>query len=53
MMEPNAALYNDLTRVLVKREDIAEAVYALCGGALPYVTGQSIDVDGGFHIRRL
>ena len=34
-------------------EDIAEAVYALCGGALPYVTGQSIDVDGGFHIRRL
>ena len=34
-------------------EDIADAVYALCSGALPYVTGQSIDVDGGFHIRRL
>jgi len=34
-------------------EDIAAAVYALCSGALPYVTGQSIDVDGGFHIRRL
>lgn len=34
-------------------EDIAAAVLALCGGALPYVTGQSIDVDGGFHIRRL
>ncbi len=36
-----------------KPEDIAEAVFTLCSGALPYVTGQSIDVDGGFHIRRL
>lgn len=36
-----------------KPEDIADAVFALCSGALPYVTGQSIDVDGGFHIRRL
>lgn len=34
-------------------EDVASAVYALCSGALPYVTGQSIDVDGGFHIQRL
>ncbi len=34
-------------------EDIAAAVYALASGSLPYVTGQSIDVDGGFHIRRL
>lgn len=34
-------------------EDIAAAVYALCSGNLPYVTGQSVDVDGGFHIRRL
>lgn len=34
-------------------EDIAQAVWALCSGELPYVTGQSIDVDGGFHIRRL
>lgn len=34
-------------------EDVAEAVWALCSGALPYVTGQSLDVDGGFHIRRL
>ena len=36
-----------------KPEDIAKAVWALCSGDLPYVTGQSIDVDGGFHIRRL
>ncbi len=36
-----------------KPEDIAAAVYALASGNLPYVTGQSIDVDGGFHIRRL
>ncbi len=34
-------------------EDIANAVWTLCSGALPYVTGQAIDVDGGFHIRRL
>lgn len=34
-------------------EDVASAVMALCNGSLPYVTGQSIDVDGGFHIRRL
>lgn len=34
-------------------EDISEAVYSLVNGSLPYVTGQSIDVDGGFHIRRL
>lgn len=29
MMETNAALYNDLTKVLVKREEIAEAVKKL------------------------
>ena len=34
-------------------EDVAKAIFALCSGALPYVTGQSVDVDGGFHIRKL
>lgn len=34
-------------------EDVAKAVYALCSGDLPYVTGQSVHVDGGFQIRRL
>ncbi len=34
-------------------EDVAKAVVALCDGTLAYTTGQSIDVDGGFHIRRL
>lgn len=34
-------------------EDVAAAVWALVSGALPYVTGQSLDVDGGFHMRRL
>jgi len=34
-------------------EDIADAVYVLCSGQLPYVIGQSIDVDGGYHIHRL
>jgi NAD(P)-dependent dehydrogenase (short-subunit alcohol dehydrogenase family) len=36
-----------------KPDDVSDAVFALCSGALPYVTGQSIDVDGGFHLRRL
>ena len=34
-------------------EDVACAVLALCDGSLPYVTGQSLDVDGGFHLKRL
>lgn len=34
-------------------DDVASAVWTLSCGDLPYVTGQSIDVDGGFHIRRL
>ncbi len=34
-------------------EDVAKAVTALIGGALPYSTGAVIDVDGGFHIVRL
>ena len=34
-------------------EDIAKGVFALCSGALPYVTGQELDIDGGFHLRRL
>ena len=34
-------------------DDIASAIYALVSGALPYITGQSLDVDGGFHIQRL
>lgn len=36
-----------------KPEDVANAVLTLSDGSLPYVTGQSIDVDGGFHIQRL
>lgn len=34
-------------------EDVAKAVLALVNGSLPYITGQSLDVDGGFHLRRL
>ena len=33
-----------------KPEDIASAVLSLCNGSLPYMTGQSLDIDGGFHI---
>lgn len=34
-------------------EDIAKAVSAVASGALPYSTGEVINVDGGFHIRTL
>lgn len=34
-------------------EDIARNVLSLADGSMPYVTGMSLDVDGGFHIRRL
>ena len=34
-------------------EDIANAVSVFCSGKLLYTTGQYIDVDGGFHIKRL
>lgn len=34
-------------------EDVGRAVLALCSGAFDYSPGQIINVDGGFHIRRL
>jgi len=34
-------------------EDVAKAVVALAEGAFPFSTGEVINVDGGFHIRRL
>jgi NAD(P)-dependent dehydrogenase (short-subunit alcohol dehydrogenase family) len=34
-------------------DDIAKAVVAIAQGWLPFSTGQVIDVDGGFHLRRL
>lgn len=34
-------------------EDVANAVSALCSDKFLYTTGNYIDIDGGFHIRRL
>lgn len=34
-------------------EDVAKAVAAIANGALPYSTGEVINVDGGFHLRRM
>lgn len=34
-------------------EDVADAVSALAGDLFLYTTGNYIDVDGGFHIKRL
>ena len=33
--------------------DIAKAVVALCDGTFGYMTGESLIIDGGMHIRRL
>ena len=34
-------------------EDVAKAVAAFSSGAFPYSTGEIINVDGGFHLRKL
>ena len=34
-------------------EDVAKAVGAIASGALQFSTGEIINVDGGFHLRRL
>jgi NAD(P)-dependent dehydrogenase (short-subunit alcohol dehydrogenase family) len=34
-------------------EDVAKAVLALAADYLPFSTGEVINVDGGFHVRRL
>jgi 3-oxoacyl-[acyl-carrier protein] reductase len=34
-------------------EDVAQAVVAIAEGHLPFSTGEVINVDGGFHLRRL
>ncbi len=34
-------------------EDVANAVVCLCSDSFLYTTGNFIDVDGGFHIKRL
>ena len=33
--------------------DVASAVSVFCGDSFLYTTGNAIDIDGGFHIRRL
>jgi 3-oxoacyl-[acyl-carrier protein] reductase len=34
-------------------EDVARAVAAIASGSFPFSTGEVINVDGGFHLRRL
>ena len=34
-------------------DDVARAVVAVAGDLLPFSTGEVINVDGGFHLRRL
>lgn len=51
----DAMIANGLTPI--KRwgqpEDVAKAVWAACSGLLDFSTGEVINVDGGFHLRRL
>ena len=51
----DALIANGLTPI--KRwgqpEDVANAVSVVCSGMLNFSTGEVINVDGGFHIRRL
>ena len=41
------------TRRWGKTEDVAKAVASIAEGKLDFSTGQVINVDGGFHLRRL
>ena len=34
-------------------DDVAKTVLALCDGTLGYMTGESLILDGGMHIRKL
>jgi NAD(P)-dependent dehydrogenase (short-subunit alcohol dehydrogenase family) len=34
-------------------DDVAKAVVAIATDLLPFSTGQTLDIDGGFHLRRL
>jgi NAD(P)-dependent dehydrogenase (short-subunit alcohol dehydrogenase family) len=34
-------------------EDVGRAVAMLARGELPFSTGEVVNVDGGFHLRRL
>ena len=34
-------------------KDVADMVYAACSGLLDFTTGQVLNADGGFHLRRL
>ncbi|GAH13870.1 unnamed protein product, partial [marine sediment metagenome] len=34
-------------------EDVAKAVAAIAQGRLDFSTGEVINVDGGFHLKRL
>jgi NAD(P)-dependent dehydrogenase (short-subunit alcohol dehydrogenase family) len=51
----NLIFEQDLTpiRRWGKPQDVAAAVNAIAANLLPFSTGEVINVDGGFHLRRL
>lgn len=60
MTKPSQQKYDDFIEqggLPIKRwgmpEDIGKAVLAIANNLLPYSTGEVINVDGGYHLRRL
>jgi 3-oxoacyl-[acyl-carrier protein] reductase len=60
MTQPSREKYDQFIAqggVPIKRwgmpEDVGKAVVAIAKGLMPYSTGEVINVDGGFHLRRL
>jgi len=60
MTEPVRDRYNRLIQeglTPIRRwgepEDVAQAVVAIAEGRFPFSTGEVVNVDGGFHLRRL
>ena len=51
----NALIENGLTPIkrFGRPEDVADCVMAALGGRLDFATGQVLNADGGFHVRRL
>ena len=52
-MEEMKKSISHLKQQLKIPEDVAKAMSVIAQGSLDFSTGQVINVDGGFHLRRL
>lgn len=55
MQKYEEMIANGLTPIprMGEPEDVAKCVSVLAGGQLDFATGQVLNADGGFHLRRL